>query len=72
MSNNKGVQLLNDVGCNVGEFKDRTFHGQGTYTWSDERKNVVEWKDGEEWNVTEYVKFGKIIGKFVNGEYMEE
>jgi hypothetical protein len=32
----------------------------------------VEWKDGEEWNVTEYVKFGNIIGKFVNGEYMEE
>ena len=25
MSNNKEGQLLNDVGCNVGEFKDRTF-----------------------------------------------
>jgi len=25
MSNNKEGQLLNDVGCNVGEFKDRIF-----------------------------------------------
>ena len=25
MSNNKEGQLLNDVGCKVGEFKDMTF-----------------------------------------------
>ncbi len=30
-----------------GELKDGKYDGQGTYTWSDGRKYVGEWKDGE-------------------------
>jgi len=34
---------------------------QGTFTWSDGRKN------GKEWNIKKYNKKGKGIGKWVNG-----
>jgi len=51
----------------VGEFKEGEKHGQGTYTWSDGRKYVGEYKDGEPWNGTYDDKDGKIIFKYVNG-----
>ena len=36
-------------------------------TWSDGRKNVGEFKDGNIWNVRYYDKNGNIIEKWVNG-----
>jgi len=52
----------------VGEFKDGKPNGQGILTFPDGEKYVGEWKDGEQWNGTEYDKDGNIIGKFVNGK----
>ena len=51
-----------------GEWKDGEKHGQGTYNWSYGKKYVGEWKNGKEWNLTSYVKYGNILGKWVNGE----
>jgi hypothetical protein len=31
----------------VGEVKNGTMHGQGTYTWADDNKYVGDWKDGK-------------------------
>ena len=31
-----------------------------------------EWKDGKEWNGTEYDKNGNIFGKWVNGKYTKQ
>ena len=55
-----------------GEWKDGELHGQGTLTWSSGEKYVGEFKNDKEWNTTEYDKNGNIIGKFVNGEYIEQ
>ena len=35
------------AGKYVGEFRDGTYIGQGTFTWPDGRKYVGEWKDGK-------------------------
>ncbi|MDC0039090.1 trypsin-like peptidase domain-containing protein [Gammaproteobacteria bacterium] len=35
------------LGEYIGEWKDDKWHGQGTYTFADERKYVGEWKDGK-------------------------
>ena len=43
-------------------------HGQGIYTWSDGRKYVGEFKNGNFWNGTIYRIDGNIIVKFVNGK----
>ena len=62
----------------VGEFKDDGLfydwkrHGQGTMIWSNEDEYVGEWKDGKRWNGTEYDKYGNIIVKIVNGEYISQ
>jgi len=56
----------------VGEYKDGEINGQGTYTWSDGRKYVGEWKKGSKWNGTEYNKSGNIKGKFVNGKEIKQ
>ncbi len=53
----------------VGEWKNGKYHGQGTYTSKDGEKFVGEWKDDKEWNGNEYNKDGKIISKYVNGNY---
>ena len=50
-----------------GEFKDGKYHGHGSYTWSDGKKYLGEWKDGKPWNGTGYDNDGNIIGKWVNG-----
>jgi len=55
-----------------GEFKDGKYDGQGTYTWSDGRKYVGEWKDGKRWNGIMYDKNGNITGKYVNGIYIKQ
>ena len=41
-------------------------------TWSNGGKYVGEWKDYKQWNGTIYDPNGKIIGKYVNGEYIEQ
>ena len=51
-----------------GEWKDGLMHGQGTYNWLYGKKYVGEWKDGEKWNITNYDRYGNIMGKWVNGE----
>ena len=50
-----------------GEIKNGDPHGQGTHTYSDGGKYVGEWKNGKEWNGTEYDKDGNIEYKVVNG-----
>ena len=42
--------------------------GVGTYIFSDGRKYVGSWKDGEMLNGTTYDRDGNIISKFVKGE----
>ena len=56
----------------VGEFKDGTWEGQGTFTFSDGRKGVGEFRNDRPWNIIDYDKDGKIIGRYVNGEYIEK
>ena len=51
----------------MGEFKDGMRNGQGTYTFSDGKKYVGEWKDGKRSNGTTYDNKGNMIAKFVNG-----
>ena len=46
-------------------------NGQGTYTFTDGSKYVVEWKNGKAWNVTKYDKNRNIKGKIVNGKEQE-
>ena len=41
-------------------------------TWSNGGKYVGEWKDNKQWNGTIYDLTGNIIGKYVNGEYIEQ
>ncbi|MCS5549705.1 MAG: hypothetical protein NZ766_04670, partial [SAR86 cluster bacterium] len=43
--------------------------GFGKYTYLDGEKFVGEWIDDKEWNGNEYNKDGKIISKYVNGNY---
>ena len=50
-----------------GDWRNGKYHGQGTFTSKDGEKFVGEWKDDEEWNITEYDKNGNITGKWVNG-----
>ena len=56
----------------VGEFKDGEKNGQGTFTFSDGRKGVGEFRNDRPWNIIDYDKDGKIIGRYVNGEYIEK
>ena len=87
MSSSKGVLFLRDEngeqkwfengneesdGKYIGEIKNGKPNGQGTYTFPDGKKYEGEWKDGKTWNGTDYDKGGKILGKWVNGEYTEQ
>jgi len=47
--------------------KDSLFNRQGKVTYPDGNKYVGDWKDGNEWNGTEYNKSGDILRKYVNG-----
>ena len=51
----------------VGEYKDGKKHGQGTFTFSDGKKGVGEFRENKPWNITIYGKSGIIILKYVNG-----
>ena len=68
----KGTYIWKNGTKYEGEWKDGELHGQGTLTWSSGEKYVGEFKNDKEWNTTEYDKNGNIIGKFVNGEYIEQ
>ena len=56
----------------VGEFKNGVNQGQGTLTFPDGSKKVGEFREYKSWNTIYYDNDGKIIGRYVKGEYMEE
>ena len=51
----------------LSEGQNKIENGQGTYTSPVGGTFIGEWKDGREWNGTEYDKDGNIQVKFVNG-----
>ena len=60
-----------DEAVYVEERKAGTKNGQRTYTWSDERKYVGEWKNGNPWLGIEYDKDGNVTAIYVEGIYVE-
>ena len=68
VENNKNI----DYGKYVGGIQDGKRHGIGTYTWSDGSKYVGEYKNGKEWNGTEYDKVRNITGKVVNNKFIKQ
>jgi len=65
-----------------GGFKNGEWHGQGTHTeypdskypsklYPNGRKYIGEWKDGLQWNGTEYDLKRNILWKFVNGKQIK-
>ena len=65
----RGKYIYPHGGKYEGDWRNGKYHGQGTYTSKDGEKFVGEWKDDKEWNGNEYNKDGKIISKYVNGNY---
>ena len=55
-----------------GQVKDGKPNGLGVIIYPDGRKYVGEWKDGREWNGTEYDKDGNIFYKYVNGKGIKQ
>jgi len=55
----------------IGEYKNGIFNGQGIYNWQDGRKLEGIFKDGGIWNGKEYNKYGKVVGKYLNGVFHE-
>ena len=53
-----------------GEYKGGLFNGEGIYNWGDGRKLVGKFKDGAFWTGEEYNKLGKIIGKYIDGVFL--
>ena len=51
----------------IGEHKNGTYHGHGTYIYGGGAKYVGEYKNGEVWNGIVYDKNGNIKGTWVNG-----
>ena len=65
----QGILICYDGAMYEGEWKEGKPNGQGTETRSNGKKYEGEWKNGKRCNGTEYNKYGKIIGKYVNGKY---
>jgi len=70
--NSQGTLTLPNGEKYVGEYKDGKKNGQGTFTFSDGRKGVGEFRNDRPWNIIDYDKDGKTIGRYVNGEYIEK
>jgi len=65
--NGQGTYTWSDGRKYVGELKDGQKHGQGTFTFPNGNKGIGEFRENKPLNITEYDKYGNIIGKFVNG-----
>ena len=63
----QGKLSLPDGRKYTGEWKEGKMEGQGTLTSPDGIKGVGEFKEDQPWNITEYNKEGKFVGKYVNG-----
>ena len=48
-------------------FMDGLRNGQGTFTFPNGNKGIGEFRENKPFNITEYDKYGNIIGKWVNG-----
>ena len=70
--NGQGALTYSDGTKYVGEFKNGVNQGQGTLTFPDGSKKVGEFREYKSWNTIYYDNDGKIIGRYVKGEYMEE
>ena len=70
--NGQGTLTYSDGTKYVGEFKNGVNQGQGTLTFPDGSKKVGEFREYKSWNTIYYDNDGKIIGRYVKGEYMEE
>ena len=70
--NGQGTLTYSDGTKYVGEFKYGVNQGQGTLTFPDGSKKVGEFREYKSWNTIYYDNDGKIIGRYVKGEYMEE
>ena len=55
----------------IDEWKNGKKHGQGTFTFSDGKKGVGEFRENKPWNITTYDKNRKIKYKYVNGVEQE-
>ena len=55
-----------------GDWKEGKPNGQGTETLPNGKKYEGEWKNGNQCKGTKYNKYGKIIGKFENGEWIRK
>jgi hypothetical protein len=69
--NGHGTKTERNGSVYEGEFKDGVFHGQGTYTsgkgdWEG-HKCIGEFKDGAQWNATDYDANGDVIATWKNG-----
>ena len=65
--NGQGTYTNPDGRKYVGEFKNGKWDGQGTFTFPNGNKGIGEFRENKPLNITEYDKYGNIIGKFVNG-----
>ncbi len=72
LPNGQGIYNWFNVNKYIGEFKNGFFHGQGTfYSLPSKVKIVGEFRKDKEWNAIQTDSSGKIIGKFVNGNFRE-
>ena len=72
LKNGQGTSILPDGHKYEGEWKEGELHGQGTYTFPNGNKGIGEFREDKPLNITEYDKYGNIIGKYVNGKYIEQ
>ena len=56
----------------VGSWKNGRYNGYGIERHYDGSREVGEWENGKEWNITYYYPNGYIFGKFVNGEWISQ
>ena len=54
------------------EYSRRGENGHGKLTWSDGRRYLGGWENGEMWNGKVYDKNGNIQVKFVNGKRIKQ